>query len=373
MPHIVAILIFLPQFILKTDLFDGLLTTSDIVGTVFLVLATFSFKRFSNLVIAYLSLILYVVTIGVCSVLYRADGGELILAYCLRLLLITSPVLLSPRFFSIPVIHLRYLLIFALLFNIIILVQYIDGSQLFVSNHTRIDEFGSYISRFGGLPLETGAFAFNSYLLFMFSLLLMKYANSNGVLRYTLPVAVIEIALGYIASTARVIFLGPLIAFLFKFSRNVLFKVLFITVAVFIIAYAANNLTLGMFNELMSARIEHWFAAFDLISKNPSNILFGYGYHMGIFVLELPIVNFFLVNLIELGIFGTLLLIIFIMILLYPIYRSRVNNIDKFLLYLWGGVFLLSLFNDVNTYYQSVPLLLYITLYRRYQLLMNVN
>ncbi|SDF96086.1 hypothetical protein SAMN04488117_10986 [Celeribacter baekdonensis] len=381
-------IISLPQIILKP--INSSLSTVDFVSTlIFLFLLVASLLKIplrvdqtGRQLLVYL---LYVFTVFFFYAAYIDPYKYLEnVAYLIRTTAIFAPLLIIPYLscdFEVADRTIKISVAVALLSTFYIILAYAGGNEVYGAHQTFAFDGKRLVKRLGGLPGETGAFAFSV-------LVLVELAIVHFVLKTPrkfvslciLASCLIVIFLAFKFSVARVLFInfGVFCGFIFL-SRltswpQKIFSILGLVFAYILIQLASlsgdmlNSLA-GGFSRISleggvsvatSGRFDHWVNTVSLLKSNVFYLLFGVGNRMGGTILGHATENLFLFSALEVGLFGSFLLIVLFSGILAPIFQAhRKNNIIATgYLAIWAGAFAHSLLNDIFTYYQAFPALL---------------
>ena len=125
------------------------------------------------------------------------------------------------------------------------------------------------------------------------------------------------------------------------------------------------NIGSAGFNTLSSGRGYHWERAIELWTSDPMTMLFGVGNRMGGQLLGHAVENFVLFHLLDFGMLGAALFFAFLGVTLRPIasYSLRKNRAAQGMFVLWLAVLSQWMFNDLNTFYQTFPALMLLTVW----------
>ena len=271
--------------------------------------------------------------------------------------------------------------------SIAIALLYHFGSTAFDAHQTFARQGGDLTHRLGGLPGESGAFAFNATV--GIQLLLVGLAMAKLRKQYYLALWILFplfIALVYHESLARISLLNSLVFFSVSLvgvnhsrfsSRFLLLMIVLVGSTTFLLLSAAGNPLAdvevervnfsGSLDGLSSGRLSHWKVASEVWLDSPGYVLFGMGHRAPDFILDHPVENMVLFHLVNYGIIGTVLFGCLYASLAWPILRAGIRGDFG------GGAFsamLLSILvqwqvNDVNLYYQTFPCLLFFSAWYR--------
>ncbi|HCD8032720.1 TPA: hypothetical protein ND652_004804, partial [Klebsiella aerogenes] len=104
--------------------------------------------------------------------------------------------------------------------------------------------------------------------------------------------------------------------------------------------YRLSNVASTDMNSVSSGRVSHWIDAVALYVESPFNVVFGVGHRMSVRFLGHAVENFFIQNLLDYGIVGTILFVIFLWFLLKPIIKNAKtkNGISVAILLVFTGI-----------------------------------
>lgn len=383
LPFIIAfIVIIVPQIILKP--FGGDLSIVDIGAP--LVIFFCAIRKRLNFPPSQLLLLLFIFYVfSSYFIMMLFYEGEYISSspYLIRMISMYAPVFLVPYMKREPeeFYHFgRVFVVVSLVVTTVIVVLYAIGWGNFNAHQTTENTDGITVNRLGGLAGESGAFAYN--VLFIFYMVVIVYFAAEKkrykqIISFITVMFVLFISFKY--SLARVILIcaGAVMFFGYLFSPVSLVKKYFVLFFAFLLCvivsfyltsssldlstYRLSNLSNTDLNSVSSGRVSHWMDAVALYTESPLNVIFGVGHRMSVRFLGHAVENFFIQNLLDYGVIGTTIFVIFIWSLLKPIIKDArtKNGVSIAVLIVFTGIFLQWQFNDINTYYQTYPATLF--------------
>lgn len=247
---------------------------------------------------------------------------------------------------------------------------------------------GFYFKRMGGIPGESGAYAFHAFFVWAFFLFFV-FLNRMWFIGYFLLASTPAWSLLiFTTSQSRIIVLTTiafLISTLFDRSlfkrRNGILIALFIgslllgtfgALEIFDIEIPINRYVLMRFegilagnfeaSQLSSGRVDNWIEVLGYWLYNP---LLGYGYRNAGSLLDVPAENFFVQGLAEYGIIVFGILCVFLFKIWKLLRAASPGNVPNSVA-ASGGIlraFMVAAFvqwqvNDINTYWQTFPMML---------------
>ncbi|WP_434028933.1 hypothetical protein [[Pseudomonas] boreopolis] len=307
--------------------------------------------------------------------------------YLFRMLFILCPAFIGfymPGDRRLLARALRVSSFLAILALTVILVAYAMGTTMF--DATQTFDFagdGQIMHRLGGLPGETGAFAFNALYVCEVALVALVFNSRRrvvGILLFIFVCGLLVAGLRY--SLARVMILN-FISFLmvvFLFSRSSISKKILVFFVLIIGGVGLSQLTslssdylsvvlerfaggASNINSLSSGRVSHWEDALVILGGDMSAVLFGIGNRMSNPFMGHVTENLFINVLLEYGVVGSVIFFSFLYKFLQPVVRSalRGDSMSVGFFSIWIATFVHWQINDVITYYQTFPVLLFVT------------
>ena len=379
---IAFIVIILPQVILKP--IGGDLSIVDIGAPLIIAYCVFRSQlklpppqKYLLVFIFYL-LVSYLIMMLFGGVEYQESSP-----YLIRMLSLYAPIFLVPYLGNDEKQFVKFgrvFVVISLIATVVIIILYISGWTGVSAHQTTEGDDGLKVNRLGGLPGESGAFAYNILFVFYMSLIVYLVAAKKWLIKivsFGLTLVVLFLSFKYSLARVIVICAGAVIVCGYFFTSMSLIKKYFLFLmtllicssAIFFVSpdsldlskYRLSNVASTDMNSVSSGRVSHWIDAVTLYVESPFNIIFGVGHRMSVRFLGHAVENFFIQNLLDYGIVGTILFIMFLWVLLKPIIKdSRAKNgISVAILLVFTGIFLQWQFNDINTYYQTYPATLF--------------
>lgn len=385
------LLIALPQISLKPIESD--LSTVDIVSSLSLLVYFFAGLYYGGARVgpASRALLVYLGYVIVSFLFHAAlsHRPEYIenTAYLIRTIAIFSPVIAAPMFLIGP--HdfnrgIKLSILFAVVANFAIILMYSRGGDAFGAHQTFAFDGQRLTKRLGGLPGETGAYSFA--VLIVAELLIVHYFINGRSYLFRNAAAIVAVALVFLAfkySVARVMIVHFAVFCAFIFLSNVtsaikkvftiLGAILAVTLAQILsisqstfeqiaVGFSRLSFSAGI-NGATSGRFFHWSNVVEYLANDPWALIFGVGNRMGTVVLGHATENLLLFVLLEVGLVGGVLLFICFFRMLGPVYRAHRagNALATGYVAIWLGAVVHALLNDIFTYYQAFPGLLFAT------------
>ncbi|HBN5446921.1 TPA: hypothetical protein L3F56_003607 [Klebsiella oxytoca] len=373
---IASLVIIFPQVILKP--FGGDLAIVDIGAPLIIAYCILRYRlklpppqKYLLVFIFYL-LVSYLTMMLFGGVEYQESSP-----YLFRMVSLYAPIFLVPYLGNDEKQFVKFgrvFVVISLVATVVIILLYISGWAGVSAHQTTEGDDGLKVNRLGGLPGESGAFAYNILFVFYMSLIVYLVAAKKWLIKivsFGLTFVVLFVSFKYSLARVIVICAGAVIACGYFFTSMSLIKKYFLFLltllicgsAVFFVSpesldlskYRLSNVASTDMNSVSSGRVSHWIDAVTLYVESPFNIIFGVGHRMSVRFLGHAVENFFIQNLLDYGIVGTILFIMFLWVLLKPIIKdSRAKNaISVAILLVFTGIFLQWQFNDINTYYQT--------------------
>lgn len=378
---IAFVVIVLPQLILKP--FGGDLSVVDIGAPLVIIFCLFRERLFVPKTQSLLLLfIFFVVFIYFILLIFGSEKYIENSPYLIRMLSMYAPVFLTPYLSKNPNSFFKFGRVFVVLSLIstsIIIVLYTQGWGNFNAHQTIAESDGNVFNRLGGLPGESGAFAYNILFIFYMASIVFFVASKSWIIKvgsFILVMLVVFFSFKYslarviVICVAAVLGIGYLISnisFAKKYTIVIFFASCFIAwlsfsnVNIDFSQYRLANISGADANSLSSGRVSHWIDGVNLIIKNPEVLIFGIGHRMSVVFLGHAVENFFLQNILDYGIIGTLVFVFFLLSMLRPIVINAKleGGVSVAVLVVFSGIFLQWQFNDINTYYQTYPATLF--------------
>ncbi|HBT3010391.1 TPA: hypothetical protein MBE92_002972 [Klebsiella pneumoniae] len=303
--------------------------------------------------------------------------------YLIRMVSLYAPVFLVPYLSDDETQFVKFgkvFVVISLIATVVIIALYISGWTGVSAHQTTESDDGLTVNRLGGLPGESGAFAYNILFVFYMSLIVYLVAERKWIKKIVMfGGTLIVLFLSFKYSLARVIVIcaGAVILCGYFFTSISIVKKYFLFLFTFLVCstslffvspdsldlskYRLSNVASTDMNSVSSGRVSHWIDAVALYAESPFNVVFGVGHRMSVPFLGHAVENFFIQNLLDYGIVGTILFVIFLWFLLKPIIKNAKtkNGISVAILLVFTGIFLQWQFNDINTYYQTYPATLF--------------
>lgn len=301
----------------------------------------------------------------------------------LRLVSIWCPAFLIP--YLNPSLFPSYARLFSgvsILVTLVVGLSYQTGSSLFDAHQTLLESTGDRYNRLGGLVGETGGFAFNSFISYSMAMVFLVILNKSPTRWAWLVISNASFFLAYDGSLARVMVMNFLVFWLAMYMSRItppFIKITFPLLAIFgIVAILPlalssgfrifsrfSNLGTASFNQISSGRGHHWENAIELWTSNIDTFVFGIGNRMSGYFLGHVVENFFLYHFLEFGLLGALLFFAYMWVILSPIlsFSLKGNLAAQGLACIWASVMTQWMFNDLNTYYQTFPAFILLTIW----------
>ncbi|MGV6830576.1 MAG: hypothetical protein ACWA5P_03315 [bacterium] len=383
---LIFILILIPQAYLKLDFIDHRLTTVDIgtfIITVSIILS--NTKKTTKTTYIYIIFIAYISFTLALQALSLSNINIEIMMYIIRSINVLALLLAAEKMPLNRDSFINFGWYFSLFSMILVsysIFQYYQNNEYYFAHQT-IYRADSFHNRLGGLTNETGAFSYNVAVIFQLLITFSILKLRNPLVKIAIIIAsLIVIYFSYQGSLAR-IFLFNLSVFalaLFIFQKNKLINILILSMTTLIVLIYLINIGIDEiqlldtfrlndffaqnidFNSLTSGRFDHWKNALHHLYTHPENIFLGAGHRSSNYILGHVIENFFLINIFEYGLIGFALIIAFYRKLLINIFRKSLKG-DKtsiFIICIVSASFTHWMINDINTYYQTFPVLLFI-------------
>lgn len=398
-----AILAYLviPQYILIIPALGDYVKVTDILSVVLLITLAFTYSK-SLFIEPVLKVAVLFYTFCLLSLFLntfinnRFDIVEPYL-YLVRSLLMLVPLMFIVRVDGIANAYekLGTIVCISSLFSIIsIMVLYVCGFPWFDAHQTFFfgtDE-SSRFNRLGGLTKESGAFAFNVAFICELSLYFayLRFSSFSTKALIFLFVSVVVFS-AYMLSLSRAILFNWLIfaaaIFIFSSYFSLRSKVFGVSGAI-ILAIPLYDDILNLFasiehfsrvfsmlsgeqdlNSLTSGRMDHWTNAFSIWSDNIFYVLFGIGHGASYSIFGHALENFFVMVVIMYGLVGFSIVAIMIFVMIWPICRASIkgDQPSKIMFAIAFASFCQAQINDINTYYQTFPVLLFFLVFHRYR------
>lgn len=391
--YVLLALTIMPQVVISVGLGDQVKSV-DLIGIAFAVSFIFwsltgakamSVQIFSLLIVLYASLVF----LGHILLSTQRDMYVSNTPYLARHFAIFSNILILNQIQLSSQLVRKYMVILGLIGTLVSLgmaISHMFGNTLFDAHQTLLGENEQPISRLGGLVGESGAFGFNAF--FVFAILVCGLTSSLRNPIFLLSIIALFLVYSWIVyrqSSTRIFLLTSgsflmllLIFYPFHSNSTRLFFVVFpaIGIAVCVVMMIAlridveigsrgsiNELFAGDLDLLSSGRTGNWTRALSLLMESWPIALFGAGYSIPNMQMDYPLENMFVFHLLTYGFCGSFLLFCFYFQLLIPLFRKAAGKdaTAKVLCFLLFAVFLQWQVNDINLYYQTFPVLLFLT------------